>query len=159
MILVLKISSTNKNSLKRFETFLTKTMNDIKSLNFFIINATKKKISKTKFSVLKSPHVNKKSKEQFEIKNYTKVLKIHSYQYIIILFLIKRIRNSMFSDIKLKINLIYNVNRSYKNIKVNCNLNNKFYKTHQNISTTKNYLKCLDIFGETLFKNLNLKIL
>ena len=55
MFIILSIYSKNLNSLTNF-------------LKFFFL------------SVLKSPHVNKKSQEQFEYYIYTKQLKIHVFQ-------------------------------------------------------------------------------
>ena len=63
----LKVSSHNLNSIKEIENCL----NDVKSVNKKVIFLPKK--IKT-FTLLKSPHVNSKSKEQFELKIYTQLL-------------------------------------------------------------------------------------
>ena len=159
MIITLKISSSNYNSLEKFSTILIDKLHTIENINFSVIGVTNKKKTKNKFTVLKSPHVNKKAREQFEITNYTKILNIYSYQTLLLLFVIKRIKINTFSEIKLKIDLKYNSNQLHKHLKSNFNLNNNFlnslkfeenkYEIH---NSTKNYLKRLDIFGETVFK-------
>ena len=159
MIITLKISSSNYNSLENFSKVLVDRLHTIENMNFSVIGVTNKKKTKNKFTVLKSPHVNKKAREQFEIRNYTRILNIYSYQTLLLLFVVKRIKINSFSEIKLKINLKYNSNQLHKHLKSNFNLNNSFlnklnfegnrYKFND---STKNYLKRLDVFGETVFK-------
>ena len=159
MIITLKISSSNYNSLENFSKILVDKLHTIKNIKFSVSGMTNKKKTKNKFTVLKSPHINKKAREQFEIRNYTKTLNIYSYQTLLLLFVVKRIKIGSFSEIKLKINLKYNLSQLHKHLKSNFNLNNSFsnklsfernqYKINNSI---KNYLKRLDIFGETVFK-------
>merc|ERR1712194_334198 len=125
---------------------------------FSVIGVTNKKKTKNKFTVLKSPHVNKKAREQFEIRNYTKILNIYSYQTLLLLFVIKRIKVSSFSEVELKIDLKYNLAQLQKHLKSNFNLNNSFLNKlnlkgnrYEINGSTKNYLKRLDVFGETVF--------
>ena len=68
-IINIKIKSFNKNSLQR-------DINDlIKNINKFTKSEVKLAslpTEKNKFTLLKSPHVNKKAREQFELTTYNK---------------------------------------------------------------------------------------
>ena len=159
MIITLKISSSNYNSLENFSKILIDKLYTVENMKFSVIGITNKKKTKNKFTVLKSPHVNKKAREQFEIRNYTKILNIYSYQTLLLLFVIKRIKISSFSEVKLKIDLKYNLALLHKHLKSNFNLNNSFLNRlnlkgnqYEINGSTKNYLKRLDVFGETVFK-------
>ena len=75
MFIIISISSKNLSSLTNFSKFFYKFKRN-KTLNFkyhMIQSQKKKKFSF--FSVLQSPHVNKKSQEQFEYRVYNKKLK------------------------------------------------------------------------------------
>ena len=80
MFITLSIYSKNLNSLTNFLKFFYKLKtNKVLKLNFFSIQSQKNK--KVFFlSVLQSPHVNKKSQEQFNYHIYNKQLKIHVSQ-------------------------------------------------------------------------------
>ena len=163
MNIILEITSSNLNSMKNFHEILINKLNKSKDIRFSIVSELSKKRKKKKFTILKSPHVNKTAREQFETVDYTKTIKIYSYQYLLLLFMIKRIKISSFSDVELKINFQYNLSKFHKHLKSNLNSNNKFLNrlelNTENInlpdkilSSTKNYLKCLDIFGESILK-------
>ena len=159
MIITLKMSSSNYNSLENFSKLLIDKLHTIENIKFSVIGTTNKKKYINKFTVLKSPHVNKKAREQFEIRNYTKILKIYSYQSLLLLFVLKRIKTNTFSEVKLKIDLNYNLGQLHKHLKSNFNLNSVFLNklnfegNHYKLNdSTKNYLKRLDVFGETVFK-------
>lgn len=66
MKIVLIYSSNSKNFLNMYKLFLKKIFKLI-NLNFFLLNSPHTKKRKT---FLKSPHVNKRSKENFEINIY-----------------------------------------------------------------------------------------
>ena len=70
----IKIKSLHKESIKLYINFLDKILKKIR-VEFSIINLPKKKIGLT---LLKSPHVNKSAREQFEIRYYSTLLKIKS---------------------------------------------------------------------------------
>jgi len=57
-----------------------------------------------KFTVLRSPHVNKKAREQFEIRTYTRVIQVRTYNNNIMLKLIKSIFFKLPHSIFIKIN-------------------------------------------------------
>ena len=159
MIITLKMSSSNYNSLENFSKLLIDKLHTIENIKFSVIGNINKKKYKNKFTVLKSPHVNKKAREQFEIRNYTKILNIYSYQSLLLLFVLKRIKTNTFSEVKLKLDLNYNLGQLHKHLKSNFNLNSVFLNklnfegNHYELNDlTKNYLKRLDVFGETIFK-------
>ena len=69
----IKIKSLHKDSLNLYKNFLSKTLQSIR-INFSICNLPKKK---NRITLLKSPHVNKSAREQFEIKYYSTVIKLN----------------------------------------------------------------------------------
>ena len=153
MIITINLSSTKSDELGFFCDFLIDKLNKIKNEKFIALNTIKNIKLKNKFSVLKSPHVNNKSKEHFEIVVYRKTIKIHSYQNLLLLFVIKRIIYKLTASIKSKIHVKYSAKSLNKCMKSDFNLNNvclKRAKLDQN--QYKNYLKQLDIFGEINLK-------
>lgn len=84
----LTLKSTNKTALKAYNTFLQQIFKKI-NLNISQSNLpTKKKI----FTLLKSPHVYKKAREQFKITSHTTLFTISgqiSNQYLKTLILNK----------------------------------------------------------------------
>ena len=70
----IKIKSLHKESVKLYINFLQKMLRKIK-VNFSIIALPEKK---NRVTLLKSPHVNKSAREQFEIIYYRTLLKIRS---------------------------------------------------------------------------------
>ena len=80
MFITLSIYSKNSNSLTNFLKFFYKLkVNKILKLKFPPVQSQKNK-KVFFFSVLQSPHVNKKSQEQFGYYIYNKQLKIHVSQ-------------------------------------------------------------------------------
>lgn len=69
----IKIKSLHKDSLNLYKNFLSKTLQSIR-INFSICNLPKKK---NRITLLKSPHVNKSAREQFEIKYYSTVIQLN----------------------------------------------------------------------------------
>ena len=63
----IKLKSLSKESLGVYNLFIKKILNTL-NISFKLINLpNKKKI----LTLLKSPHVNKSAREQFQIKSYT----------------------------------------------------------------------------------------
>jgi small subunit ribosomal protein S10 len=67
--------------LKSFNNMVLEKISDIclkeaKNLNISKVSVIRLPKKVRKFSLIKSPHVHKKSREQFEIINYTRLLKI-----------------------------------------------------------------------------------
>jgi ribosomal protein S10 len=75
MILYLKIKSLDKLSLKLYSIFLKSVMLKLKIETAVFKNLPKKK---KRISILKSPHVDKKAQEQFEVRIYKGVLKVNT---------------------------------------------------------------------------------
>ena len=98
-ILNLNVLSKNKNSFKNFLGFIYEN-------NIFRKICLKKncfkKSKKIKLTVLKSPHVNKTSQEQFEIKFYKKLLKIQILKSFYYLIFSKKLNNNLLSDVNFK---------------------------------------------------------
>ena len=71
----LKIKSLNKDAIQLYLKTLKKLFNKFE-LNYtqFRLPTTRKRIT-----LLKSPHVNKSAREQFEIKHYTTTIQINSF--------------------------------------------------------------------------------
>ena len=158
MFIILSIYSKNLNSLTNFLTFFYKLkINKTLKLKFYS-RQTQKKKRKTFFSVLRSPHVNKKSQEQFNYYLYSKKLKVHVTQVTKFLTFWKLIQTVLFSDIKVttkfwpnkkKINsVLFNTRNSYK-------LKLDLVKNKKRLSYLTGYpaLRSLDIYGEILIKN------
>jgi ribosomal protein S10 len=82
MFIIVSIYSKNLNSLTNFLKFFYKLQkNQTLKVKFHTIQSQKKKKFYF-FSTLQSPHVNKKSQEQFEYRVYNKKLKIHVSQMV-----------------------------------------------------------------------------
>ena len=130
---------------------ITATSKNKKELNFFILvlnrylffnsnnikKISQKKIKKIRITLLKSPHVNKKSQEQFEIKFFKKkiILKIEkSLKYLLFL---KKIYCSMFSNVNLKVKQMLNGKKN----------------SFGNIFKSNLFIIKLEIFKIIIFKN------
>lgn len=82
MFIILSIHSKNLTSLTNFLKFFYKLkVNKTFKVKFHTIQSQQNN-KFFFFSVLQSPHVNKKSQEQFEYFTYNKQLKIHVSQII-----------------------------------------------------------------------------
>jgi len=168
MFIIVSIYSKNSTSLTNFLKFLYKLKkNKIFGLEFNLVQSQKKK-KFSFFSTLQSPHVNKKSQEQFEYHMYSKKLKIHVFQLVRFLTAWKSVKKILFSDIKIKTEFcFYNklsnsslVSRtSYDKfllkfgkkaiVKHSPNLNKKTWSN----TTMQTSLKLWDVYGEILLKN------
>ena len=70
---------------------------------YLILNISKIKKRRQRISVLKSPHVNKNAQEQFQSIIYGTVINCSSWEMKKNSVLLKKIKNRLFPDIKLKI--------------------------------------------------------
>ena len=109
---------------------------------YFLILKQYVKKKKKKFTVLKSPHINKKSKESFDFRVFHITILLYVFDITFFVYLLNKIKNNIFMDINIKIFLVY-----FKTI---------FFKK-LNIFLLKNdinckYLKLLDIIGEINLK-------
>ena len=158
MFITLSIYSKNLDSLTNFLKFFYK-FNIKKTLGFNIrISQYQKNKKRTFFSVLRSPHVNKTSQEQFEYFIYNKKIKIHVSQLAKFIFIFKKINIQTFSDINIKTKFLVNP-KLFKIILFNNTNPDKFklqpfvnHKISITNKTSQTLLKLFDINGEILLK-------
>lgn len=164
MFIILSIYSKNSNSLTHFLKLLYKfKINTILNLKFNISQCQQFTNRRT-FSTLKSPHVNKKSQEQFEFRVYKKQLKIDISQLTTFLTILKIVKSNAFADISITINLLTNPKLSSSKL-INKTSYDKFLKKfikhevqlkYANIKfqsiIPNRFLRILDIHGEVLLK-------
>ena len=157
----INIISKNKKSLNKFFDIFTRIS---ETTQFGLTNKINSQKSKKKIiTILKSPHVNKKAQEQFELSYFNYKFNIYSPQELKLILMVKKIQKKLFTDIKIKINVIssgkiseqkkqkllnpLNIkieNLTYYNFSV-VNLKNPSKST----SSAEKYIKSLDIYGET----------
>lgn len=96
--------------IKSFEKYyINITLNEIfKILKFFSIDkysiiSLPKKIKK--FTVIRSPHIDKKSREQYEIRTYKTIIKVRISNNAIALLFLEVLKNFKFIGIQLEITL------------------------------------------------------
>jgi len=111
--------------------------------NFLIFKKIKKK-KKKKITVLRSPHVNKKSKESFEYCMFSIELLLYVVDLNIFINELCKIRNNIYLDVNVKIKLLHLKLRKLKS------LNHFLVKK----CISSKYLKLLDIVGEINLNNL-----
>jgi len=117
MFIILLIHSKNLNSLTKFLKFIYQLKIDKTfKLKFYSIQSQQKE-NFSFFSTLQSPHVNKKSQEQFEYSLYNKKLKINVSQIIKFLTIWKIVKMRMFTDIKVRLEF-WVKNDELKNIRL-----------------------------------------
>ena len=159
MFIILHIYSKNLNSLTNFLKFFYKLkINKTFKLQFHTIQSQQKK-KLSFFSTLQSPHVNKKSQEQFEYCLHSKKLKIHVSQITKFLSTWKITKTRLFSDIKIETKFWLD-DKLFKHTLLNKTdfdkFKLKFLRNKKGLSniTVHTSLKLLDIHGEILIKNL-----
>ena len=119
MVIRLIIKSKNINSIINFIKLLKKFYKIYKLTDsFFVSNKPRKR---KMFSILRSPHVNKISQEQFEFKVYKREIIIQTKNYLKFLIMFKKLNKSIFSDLNITISLLKKKNDYYSPIL------NKFY--------------------------------
>ena len=150
MLITLKIISVNKNSIKRLSNFILFKIKNLSKTQIYVSNILNKKPNIKKFTVLKSPHVNKTAQEQFEIRSYEKTMEIYCYQNIFVLFLIKRFSNNLFKDVEIKTKISTSNTKALKLLKTNFNCN--LHSLGKRDIVLDGYLKSLDCYGEVCFK-------
>lgn len=160
------LQSKNQTSLYNFINFLNKYI----YLNFNVLKkSSSKKKRKKVFTILKSPHVNKKAQEQFEIKTYSKQLQINSTQAASFLVFLKKIKTYIYTDINIKLKVtkenkqftkkIFNPDNLKKNVDYliypkNIKLNRykkykiKSYQEQKRSNINQNFLKSFDLYGK-----------
>jgi len=160
MFINIYLYSKNYNSLKIFFSLFYKLcQNNMFQIKVISIQYQKKK-RKKKFTILKSPHVNKIAQEHFEYCLYKKQISIYSSNIFKIFIILKKIQLKLFSDIKIKIKFLLINEKSKNNSNFSLHLNKKFFKLNLDNYFKTCSLKFLDKYGEIVFKNtkINLKV-
>lgn len=131
MTLLIIVWSKSKASLNHFVLFWKRYL----CYNSNIIAKYFQNKTNTKtITVLKSPHVNKKSQEQFEIKTFKKHFKIIIKNDWKLLLCLKKLSHNMCSDINIKVKESFTSKFFFKR---NVNLKNFKIRTHYNSSMHK----------------------
>ena len=160
MFINIYLSSKNYTSLNTFVRFffkITKTK-QIKA-SAFLVQHSKPRLIK-KFSVLKSPHVNKKAQDQFEFHVYKKQLSFYSFQGLKFLMVLKQIQRKLFADVKIKIGFVFNDSKLQKKVQKKFNPNKiVLTKNKANELSSKFHLQLLDMYGEFHLKSTTIQSL
>ena len=139
MFFKLSLKSKNVNSLKNFIFTLNSIENILNEKGLKIKPI--KKLKKVLFSILKSPHVNKTSQEQFDYVYYSSEVLIFTNNYLKVLLFLKLLSNKFFSSINMKVTVI----TSYKDSPTYDLIT---YKNFQYKELNSLYFQFLDIIGE-----------
>ena len=106
-------------SIKSFDNlYIDNTINQILQINKYlqIQKDTEKKVHlpsiKKKYTVLRSPHIDKKSREQFEWKRYKKSIFLQFEKSFLLSFFVFILKNSSFPGVQVE---IYYKNPSFYN--------------------------------------------
>lgn len=160
----IKLYSKTKESILQFIKLLQHSNTFVKQLKFnFHLSKVKKE--RKRIAILKSPHVNKKAQEHYQIIVYTATINYFSWETYKSIFFIKKIKNFMFSGLKLKIEKSIRSNKDILQKKL-IDIRNKtpyevfLYKQQQKLAIptkpiqntklliqTLQYLKNLDTYG------------
>lgn len=152
MYFSLRISSKNKNSLKKFLLFVSKIKNPI----MITCNYPQPK-KKSVITVLKSPHINKTAQDQFEFKIYSKNIIVWSPQPKLLIIFLKKLIKTGFSGVQIQIYSFVGteVDNKFLLNSLNPNVLNNFFfiNIHKKKLLTKKmfkYLNLFDCFGELI---------
>ena len=155
MLFRIKISTKNKNSLNLFLTAISKLKTSTR-----LIKCLSKQKQKKFVTVLKSPHVNKSSQEQFEYRTFSKILFIYSSQPNKDLFVLKSLKNSSFSGVKWQISIKSDNNDKVKYLLDKLNPDNLELELTKNSAYSKEvqyYIKSFDNYGELVLKKFQIQ--
>ena len=137
-IYYLTVISKDRKSLKRYLNLLTKSSKLLKLNLTNRNNSGKHKIKRV--SVLKSPHVNKTAQEQFEFELFSSKLIVETTQTFKILTLIKKLKSTVLSSVKIKLNSIVKKRKLSPFFRLTLDLKKK--------SKISKVLTFLDYYGE-----------
>jgi hypothetical protein len=139
MFVYLSVKTKNISSFYYYFNYIFFKFN-----RYVLILKQLKKKKKKKITVLRSPHVNKKSKESFEYCMFSIELLLYVVDLNIFINELCKIRNNIFLDVNVKIKLLHLKLRKLKS------LNHFLVKK----CISSKYLKLLDIVGEINLNNL-----
>lgn len=120
---IIKLYSKNKESLKQFKKLIESINKKWKNVTFSVKDIKKKR---KRITVLKSPHVNKTAQTQFQSIVYSSNIRYFSWDVKKNYIILKRIKNYMFPDIKIKTEQIV-FDKKTKAFKQNSFLPKKMY--------------------------------
>ena len=152
MFFYISASSKDKKVLEKFSFFLSNIEKSTLILKYF------SKQKKRKFvTILKSPHVNKTAQEQFEFRYYKKQFLINSLRPLTFLFFLKKMKNTSFAGLDLKVKSIVNDHEKNSHFLKLINpdnfiFKNKTFSSSRNL-TTKKYIQLFDCYGEVFLKD------
>lgn len=153
--------SKNKESILQFIQLLQNSTDLLKKMgsNFQLFKTKKKR---NKIAILKSPHVNKKAQEHFQIIIYKASINYFSWEDLKSFFLIKKIKDLMFSGLKIKIERIISFKEKLQLKKIiNFQKSNPYklcsFKQQQKLQNPIKYRQNKKLLLSTLqyFKNLD----
>lgn len=121
----LTILSRKKDEVKDFMEFFLHIQKQ-KNLNFISKQLGSKKKKKI-FSILKSPHVNKKAQEQFELKFHKKQITFEFIDNHKSVMIAKRLKNLLFPSLSIKIAALLNKNLEKNRRARNLNIHDVFF--------------------------------
>jgi len=155
MLANITVYSTNKQTLIDFNSFIIKFYQRTSSKKKMFLVENQSNIKKNRFSILKSPHVNKKAQEHYHRSIHRKCFEIYFINTSVLLVFLKTLQLKSFSGLNIKISLSLNSNKFKKRLEFLLNLNNislrQAKRGSTNIVSVQKYLQLLDAFGETLF--------
>ena len=146
---IIKLYSKNKESLKQFKKLIENINQKWKNITFSVKDTKKKR---KRITILKSPHVNKKAQTQYQSIIYSTTIKCLTLDIKKNYILLKKIKNHLFPDVKIKIEQIV-FDKKAKLLKNHTFSPKKVYyykktKTKKIIlEKTLHFLKVLDNYG------------
>ncbi len=111
-MLIISFKSTDKTTQQIYKQFLKTLLTNFKSTFLtnnknLVVNYINLPSKKNRISLLKSPHVNKKAFEQFELKTYKSIIILKNIGNIFNSILGQRILNSIFMNKPKNIKLFF----------------------------------------------------
>ena len=169
----IKLYSKDKKSFNNFFKFIRQESSKFKSFPIFL-KISKEKNKRKKLTILKSPHVNKKAQEQYQVVTYTNQISCLAWNEKKNSVFLKHIKNHIFPGIKIHIKknvynkhltkkLFINIQEKIKNetLFITLNPQNKkklfirdhFVKNPKLFKKMQNTLKLLDNCGHFYIYN------
>lgn len=148
-----KVSSKDNHVLEKFLQFLQKL-----NISLIVLKHFSKQKKRKFITILKSPHVNKTAQEQFEFRYYNKEFLVNLFKPLTFFLIIKKIKSLSFSNLKLEIKGLFNLNKKHKaflNKLINPDnviLEPSGLKTFKRRSFQKKYIQLFDCYGEFRLK-------
>ena len=147
MLIYLSIYSNKNETLNKVFRFINKVTKQ-KLLKIKIFSKQYRKIKTLKrFTVLKSPHVNKKAQEHFKLCKQQYYIKLDLFQINFFFIVLKKLQTQLFPDIFVKVK-VYFLDKQTKKTLINPNSFKFESAPNLIITNTINYVKILDTFGE-----------